>query len=153
MCSVGHSVSVGSIACSMHIALLEALLLKWCSVCSERWGQAVYAAMEHHPALTSQEEALVVRVVEYMQIWGMDPSDAFARGLASRWVEYVDAPEHRFFTQAIFVPYTFNGVRGILLGIFMGFFIVERMFRNTPGSRCEPSIGVDPNRRALYLGV
>ena len=109
----------------------------------------MYAAMEEHPALTSQEEAAVVRVVEYMQRWGMAPSDDFARGLATRWVAYVDAPEHRFFTQAIFVPYTFNGVRGILLGVFMGFFIVEGMSRNTPGSRCEPSICVDPTRRAF----
>ena len=109
----------------------------------------MYAAMEEHPALTSHEEGLVVRVVEYMQIWGMDPSDAFARGLARRWVEYVDHPEHRFYTQAIFVPYTFNGVRGILLGVFMGFLIVEGISRDTPGSRCDPSICVDPTRRAF----
>ena len=96
--------------------------------------------MAHHPALTSYEEELVVRVVECMQVWGMDPSDADARTRAKRWLEYVDHPDHRFYTQAIFVPYTFNGVRGILLGVFMGFLIVEGISQDTPGSRCDPSI-------------
>ena len=52
-----------------------------------------------------------------MQQWRMDPAGPEQRRLAQEWMEYVD--QNRFFTTAFFMPYSINGVRGILLIVFM----------------------------------
>ena len=58
------------------------------------------------------------RVAECMPRWGMDPSDPEARRLAREWLAYVD--DNRYYTQALFMPYSVDGVRGIQLTLFMG---------------------------------
>ena len=52
------------------------------------------------------------RVVECMQQWRMAVNDPEQRRLAQEWMEYVD--QNRYYTTAIFVAYTYNGIRGIL---------------------------------------
>ena len=59
------------------------------------------------------------RVVAYMQSWHMDVNHPEERRLAREWVEYVDA--NRYYTQAVFLPYTVDNVRGTLLGFFILF--------------------------------
>ena len=58
------------------------------------------------------------RVVECMQQWRMDPYDPEQRRLAKEWMKYVD--DNRYYTQAFFMPYSVNGVRGMLLILFIG---------------------------------
>ena len=52
------------------------------------------------------------RLAYYMQQWGMDPDDPPQRRCAQHWMAIVDT--HRYYTTAIFVAYTYNGIRGIL---------------------------------------
>ena len=58
------------------------------------------------------------RVLERMPRWYMDPGDPEAFRLAREWLAYAD--DNRYYTQAIFMPYSVAGVRGILLTLFMG---------------------------------
>ena len=67
------------------------------------------------------DPATATRVGDYMQQWGMDPRDPEAFALARQWMEYVD--NNRYYTEAVFMPYSVNRVRGILVILFMGAFI------------------------------
>ena len=58
------------------------------------------------------------RLAGYMLQWRMDPRDAEQRRLAKECMEYVD--KYRYYTTAFFMPYSINGVRGILFILFLG---------------------------------
>ena len=62
-------------------------------------------------------ERLEERLAGCMQQWRMDVNDPEQRRLAQEWMEYVD--QNRYYTTAFFMPYSINGVRGILLIVFM----------------------------------
>ena len=58
------------------------------------------------------------RLAGCMRQWRMDIRDAEQRRLAKEWMEYVD--KYRYYTTAFFMPYSINGVRGILFLLFLG---------------------------------
>ena len=57
------------------------------------------------------------RLAWYMQQWRMDPAVPEQLVGAQQWMEYVDY--NRYYATGWFMPYSLNGVRGILLIVFM----------------------------------